>query len=435
MKHLLFLMIVCLLGESAASQNIETEKLDDYLEALNHNDRFMGTISVSAGEIKKYTKSVGFASIESEKKATPASTYQIGSISKSFTAALVFQAIEKGKLSLSTPLSDFFPSLPNAKEITVDLLLSHRSGIHNFIDHPDFQKWYTKPKTKEELIEIIKTGGTDFAPASETRYSNSNYVILSYILETVYNKPYASILKQYITEPLQLTDTYLGAQDDRTCQSYRYFDKWRIESVTHPSVTMGAGAIISTTSDLNRFFHALFQGKIVSAQSLEIMKDTSLKYGRGLMRFPFHKKSGYGHTGGIDGFQSIAIYFPEDQIAYSFTSNASNYQVNNINITVLSAVYNMPFEVPPFQTVALKPVDLDKYVGIYASSQLPIKLHVTRLDNSLMAQGTGQPAFPLEAFAEHTFRFDQAGIVLIFDVTNHTMILKQGGGTFMMKRE
>lgn len=435
MRQIITTLITCCFLSTGFSQELQTVKLDNYFQSLEQNDKVMGTVCVSRDGVNVYSKSVGFSTIESKIKASQSSTYKIGSISKSFTAVMVFQAIEKNKLELTTTLDNYFPTIKNAENITIDHLLSHRSGIHNFTDN-DFSSWATEPKSREEMLKIIVDGGSDFAPNSKAQYSNSNYVLLSYILETVYNKPFSEILQEHIITPLKLANTSFGKpKTTSTCNSYKYFDKWRIESDTDPSVTMGAGGIISTTNDLNVFFHALFNDKLIAQSSLAQMKTITEGIGRGLFQIPFGTKIGYGHSGGIDGFSSIAAYFPDDKVAYSLTSNGANYVINNISIAVLSGVYNVPFDIPSFTVINLVSEDLDKYLGVYSSAQLPIKLTVSKRDKTLVAQGTGQAPFDLEATAENTFKFDPASIILVFDPGKETMILKQGGASFLMKKE
>lgn len=428
-------LIACCFVHIGFSQEFPTMKLNAYFDTLEQNDKFMGTVCVSRNGDDIYTKSVGFSNMEAKARAHQNSRYKIGSISKTFTAVMIFQAIEQGRLTLATTLDNYFPNIQNAESITIDHLLSHRSGIHNFTDN-NFQSWATERKTRDELLKIIADGGSDFTPDSKTQYSNSNYVLLSWILENIYRQPFQEILQTNIITPLQLPRTSFGrSETDTVCHSYQYFDKWRIESDTDPSVTMGAGGIVSTASDLNLFFHALFSGKLISPNSLVQMTTVTDGYGRGLFRIPFRNRTGYGRTGGIDGFHSISIYFPDDQTAYSLTSNGANYIINNISIAVLSATYGVPFEIPDFTKVNYTSTDLDKYLGVYSSSQLPIKLTVSKRGKTLVAQGTGQSPFELKTSGEHIFRFDPANIILVFEPDKGTMILKQGGGTFFMKKD
>lgn len=163
------------------------------------------------------------------------------------------------------------------------------------------------------------------------------------------------------------------------------------------SVPLGAGGVVSTPCDLVKFSDALFGGKLLNKESLELMKTFKGNYGLGLFKFPFYEKTGYGHTGGIDGFSSVFCYFPDGEISYAMTSNGTNYNNNNISIAVLSAFYNKPYEIPVFETYAVKPEDLDKYLGVYSSTQIALKITITKENNTLVAQATGQSSFPLEA--------------------------------------
>ena len=434
---LFFLLLFCNVKVSA--QDIDRVKLDQYFQALENNNKFMGSVSVFRNGSEVYAKSVGFADIDKNIVAGKSSKYHIGSISKTFTAVMIFQAIEAGSLSLSEPIDKYFPSINNGSKITIAHLLGHRSGIHNFTAAEDFPGWQTQSKTKEQMVEIIAAGGSDFEPDSKSQYSNSNYVLLSYILESVYKKPYAEILADRITTPLSLGGTYLGGNtvvpENNECNSYKYFDKWRIESVTNPSITLGAGGIVSTPEDLNKFADALLGGKLVFANSLSVMQTIKDNYGMGLFPVPFYTRQGFGHSGGVDGFHSMLIYFPEDRVSYSITSNALNYNFNDIHIAVLSGIYGMPFDVPSFEVISLTSDDLDKYTGVYSSSQLPLKLTIRKNGSSLEGQGTGQSAFPLEATSEHIFKFSQGGIVMEFSPAENSMILKQGGGVFYFKKE
>lgn len=200
------------------------------------------------------------------------------------------------------------------------------------------------------------------------------------------------------------------------------------------SVPLGAGGIVSTASDLVKFSDALFAGKLLKSENLDFMKSTIDHYGNGLFQIPFYDKIGYGHTGGIDGFSSIFSNF-ENSVSYALVSNGTNFNNNDISIAVLSAVYNKPYDIPDFKSYAVTSEDLDNYLGIYSSKEFPLKITITKDGATLIAQATGQSSFPLKATDKEIFKFDQAGIVLEFNPTAKTMILKQGGGQYTLMRE
>lgn len=421
-----------------AQTNFDKTKLDNYFNALEQNNKFMGSVAVSNNGEVIYTKSVGFADFENNVKATDNSKYRIGSISKTFTAVLILKAVEEKKLNLNQTIDKWFPTFKNAKKITIEHLLRHRSGIHNFTNDKDYLSWNTQPKTEEKMVEIIAKGGSDFNPDSKAEYSNSNFVLLTYILEKTYGNSYSDLLEEYIAKPIGLSNTYVFGKinpNNNESKSYRFAGTWKVEPETDFTVPLGAGAIISTPTDLTKFSDALFDGKLLTRESIEIMKTIKDGYGIGLFQIPFYRSIGYGHTGGIDGFSSVYSHFPDDNISYALVSNGTNMNNNDISIAVLSAVYDKPYEIPVFTTYNLTSEDLDKYLGVYSSKQIALKITITKDGNTLIAQGTGQPAFPLDATDKDKFKFDQAGAKFEFNLTDKKMILFQGGGRIEFTKE
>jgi len=149
-----------------------------------------------------------------------------------------------------------------------------------------------------------------------------------------------------------------------------------------------------------------------------------------LFQIPFHGKKSYGHTGGIDGFTSAFGYFITEQIGISFISNGTNYNTNNIMLTMLNAVFGKSFKIPSFKTYLVSEEVLQSYVGTYTSEQIPLIITVSKSGKSLSAQAKGQSAFPLEATSKNRFEFELAGIVMLFDSAKKQLVLKQGGKEF-----
>ena len=167
------------------------------------------------------------------------------------------------------------------------------------------------------MLAIIAKGKPVFEPGEKAEYSNSNYVLLGYIVEKAGGRSYEEALKQRITSKIGLRDTYLGTgysdAGKNEGSSYSFISDWKQESETHLSIPGGAGAIISTPNDLTKFIQALFDGKIVSKESLEQMKPKD-EFGLGINPYPIGGKTFYGHGGGIDGFRSLLVYLPEEKL-------------------------------------------------------------------------------------------------------------------------
>ena len=186
MKSKIFTTIL-LIGLSIGKvfpQSINKPKLDSLFNILAEKNKAMGSLTISKNGTVLYNKAIGYSFIsDNEKKtSTNITKYRIGSISKMFTATMIFQLIEEGKIKLTTTLDTYFPNIPNANKITISNLLNHRSGIHNLTDNPDYTTWMTQPKTHDEILSIISKSKVDFQPNEKASYSNSNYIILGYII-------------------------------------------------------------------------------------------------------------------------------------------------------------------------------------------------------------------------------------------------------------
>ena len=433
-----FSFLFVLFSATSFAQEQKFLTLDSLFQILDLNNRFMGSLSISENGKVTYSKTIGKADLASGKSSDKLTKYRIGSISKMFTACLIFQAIEENKLSLKQNINRFFPKITSAKEISIGNLLNHRSGIHNYTNDTSYFNYYTTLKSQKEMLEIIQASGSDFKPNSKAEYSNSNYILLSFILEKIYKKSYEELLDIKIIQPQGLKNTYFGKKLElakNECASYRFSGKWELENETHSSVSLGAGGIVSTTEDLLFFITKLFEGKIINTASLEQMMKLEDGYGMGIFSVPFYDKKGFGHTGGIDGFSSFLYTFPEEKISIALTSNGSRFNNNDIAIAALSDCFDKPFTLPSFYAVELTSADLDKYLGSYANPEIPIKISITKDYLSLIAQATGQPSFTLELIGKDSFEFSPAGVEIQFIPEKNLLILKQGGGEFTFTRE
>ncbi len=415
---------------SAQTQN--KAKLDSLFNALDVNHKSMVSVAVSQKGKLIYSKAIGYSLINDQQKlpATINTRYRIGSISKMFTGTMIFQLIEAGKLGLNTKLSSYFPQIPNADKITIGEMLSHRSGIFNFTNDSTYVSYMTQQKSEAEIVNIIQKYKPAFEPDSKSEYSNSNFILLGYILEKIYKKPYPAILKEKVLTPAGLKNTYYGGKTNiKNNEAYSYSYKnsnWIKEPETDMSIPGGAGALVSTPADLNLFIEALFEGKLISASSVKQMQTIKDGFGMAMFMMPFDLKKSYGHTGGIDGFRSMLNYFPEDQLAVAACTNGDNYNLNDIMIGILSIYYNKPYQIPDFKSIAISDADFTLYTGIYSSKEIPLKITIGKNSSQLTAQATGQSAFNLEQTVKNIFKYDAAHIEIDFDPAQHQFTLKQG---------
>ena len=430
-KLVFAILLTPALFSAGQAQTLDKAKLDQLFDRLLEKNKGMGSLTLAKDGKVLYTRSFGYSQINgTEKKpATAATKYRIASITKTYTAVMIFQLVEEKKLRLTDTLDRFFPQIPNAARITIGQILAHRSGIPNFKADGS---WGKQHRTQAEVVARIAQGQPDFEPDAQHKYSNTGYNLLGYIVEKAGGKPYQEALKDRISSRIGLKDTYPGTgntdpgQDE--ARSYGYLGGWKEAREMDLSVPGGAGAILSTTADMARFIQALFDLKLVSGDSLKQMTTMRDGEGMGLEPHTFAGKSGYGHTGGSFSSGAWLSYFPDEKLALAYTTNAKIYPVRNIVSGVLDIYWNRPFQIPSFEAFDVSPEILDRYAGVYTIPGTPAKMTVSRDGATLYIQAGAEPSrVPLEATAEDKFKIDP-GIVFEFDAAKGQLTIKRPQG-------
>lgn len=370
MKKLHFLFILSIFSFSSAQNPDYKKSIDSLLNYFQENNAFSGNVLIQKNGETIYKG-------EFNKFRNNSDLYRIGSVTKVFTAIITFQLIEEGKLSMDTKLDQYFPAIKNADQITIGNMLNHTSGIYDYLQWEDYYIRKSEIYTREDLLKIITRGKPEFKPGQASSYSNSNYLLLGYIIETITGKSFAENVKTRITDKIGLANTYVETSEKEYSKrnaSYIYDGEiWTKVTETNPTFTFAAGAIVSSPEDLTKLMQNLFEGNLVSKSSLEQMEKTNTKtwIGYGLFKAPFYKKIGYGHSGRVDEFNSFVGYFPEDNLAFSFLSNGTNIKINEIVNGVVSKYYNTKYIYPDFtiyKSETAPPVKI--YIGDYKAQLL-----------------------------------------------------------------
>ena len=418
---------------------LDKAKLDQFLDRLAEKNKAMGSLVIAKDGKAVYDRSIGYSQINgSEKKPITAATrFRIGSITKMFTAVMVLQLVDEKRLKLTDTLDKFFPRVPNANKITIAHVLSHRSGIHSAGGDRSLRD---RGATPAELLAMLqKTGTSDFEPGSKFVYTNENYLLLGMLIEKLTGKTYQENLAKRITSKIGLKDTYESRTPADPVKneafSYRFGRDWDQDPEIHWSLFFGAGSIISTPNDLVKFITALFDGKLISKQSLALMTTMKDDYGFGMDVVQFGGKTYYGHTGGAQSYGAWLAYLPGEKLALAYATNAKLYPVKNIISGVFDIYYNRPFEIPAFNTLDVAAAVLDRYVGVYASPGVPITYKFTREGTTLFVTvGAGAP-LRLEATAENKFQIDPPGIFFEFDAAKGEVTWKRGPGVRVFTKQ
>jgi CubicO group peptidase (beta-lactamase class C family) len=427
--------ILLLAGNAYAADLVPaaTKNLDAYFDSLARERLANASIAISErGEIG-YQRAIGLTKpgVAGSEAADPWTRYRIGSVTKLFTAALTLQLAERASITLDSKLAEFYPDLPNALDITYRDLLQHRSGLSDYTKAEGFESWRTQTKTHAELVKMIADGGAHFAPREKLEYNDSNYLLLGYMLEKIYRKPYADIVSARVLDRAGMHRTEVPTSSARaTLQSFEYGPQgWKAVPPTDPELHGGAGALSSTPTDLVRFIDALFSGRIVSQQSLASMRDQSVGTGLGLWSYEAAGRMGYGHGGAIESFRACVFYFPEAKISIAYTTNAPVMAMSEIVDEVLALVFDAKRKPPPYLPLALSESQQKSYIGVWRSTggrpkktpfrefrppDTPIELEVVsraggpvvRIQNSEL---------PLIAFGDGEFFVRDIGYFLRFD--------------------
>jgi D-alanyl-D-alanine carboxypeptidase len=269
---------------------------------------------------------------------------RIGSTTKTFTAVLVLKLVEDGHLSLDDSIAKWFPTIPNAEAITIRQLLNHSSGIPEII-----QKGLMKsiiPSTywtRDELVQLIAQDKPLFTPGSQFSYSNSNFILLGFIVEDVTGKTMLQLLHEQILDPLNLANTYFIPYEPAPVSLVIGFDRDLAKipgmleispgNTSWATLAFSSGAIASTADDLGIFFDNLFAGKLLSPSIMKEMTtfipasnpglEAQTGSGLGLMRLEVNGQELIGHVGEFMGSSSIAMYAPNQGYTIVVTCNLS----------------------------------------------------------------------------------------------------------------
>lgn len=436
MKRLIFTCLFLTNFGALCSQNTDYSQLDTFIETLHKNNKMMGDLVISVDGKIEYQKSVGhYYSSKNEKKSlTKRSKYRIASITKCYTATMIFQLIDEGKLKLSDKLSNYFSEIPNANTIKIANLLNHSSGIFNITEEERFETWQYEPSTHKMMLQRMVKHPAVFQPGEKYSYSNSNFILLGYILEKIDKTTYAEALQNRIANKIGLKNTYYGDvinTDNNEVYSYHYNDDGSIYKAKEGHITnpAGAGGIVSTSNDLVKFYEALFSNKLISEKSFKIMTTINGDYGSGILGSTRNDQRIYGNNGRIDEFRSFAMYSPETKTAVALTTNALDYGMIPILFNAFSASEGKVIEQPNFETIDIKLTEeeLKIYEGVYGNKDLPFDIHVVIEETTLKVGQNPKALIALNAIKEDEFSLERMGLNIKFNVNEKALIFTETG--------
>jgi len=440
-KIFVLVAVLCIVHFSFA----QGDKLDALIEAYAKLYKFNGSALVAKNGVILLNKGYGYRNATDKVANNEQTIFQLGSVTKQFTSAVILKLQEEKKLSVSDKLSKYFPGYPKGDSITIEQLLTHTSGIYNYTNDGKFMaNEVTKSANREMMMALFKDKPLDFSPGSSWSYSNSGYSLLGYIIEAVTKKPYEQAVRKYIFTPLKMTHsgfdfTHLKS-NEKAIGYFKLNDKEKVEApIVDSSVSFSAGAIYSTISDLYLWHKALQKNSILSREQQEkAYTPVKNRYGYGWSIDSIEGKRRVSHGGGIHGFITTIARVPEDDICIVLLSNASNTTLGEISKSIFAILYGKEYELPKERTeIKLPEEKLKEYVGEY---ELNKDLHVviSLKEGALVAIPTGQKTEILYAEKEDLLFVKSQDIQLEFTRNEKKeidgFILHQGGAKIPCKK-
>ena len=342
------------------------------------------SIAVVRGRDTLVMKGYGFADLELDVPTPPRAVYEIGSVTKQFTAAAILQLRDEGKLDLADDITKHLPDYPTqGHRITVRRLLDHTSGIKGYTEIPKFGAIMSRKLPKDSLVALFKDEKFDFAPGEGEVYNNSAYFLAGLIVEKLSGMSYPDYVQKRFFDKLGMSDSRYCSESAIIKRKAHGYDmgpnglqnKGYIDH-TYP---YAAGSLCSTVGDLVTWNRALHGGKVLPAKSYQDMitpgtlnDGTKLRYALGLAIHDLHGHRVIEHGGGIPGYLSASYYFPdEDAIIVVLVNSIGPVSADAVTASVAETVLGK-------KTVATAPYRgslaelAGRYTGVGRGSQMSL---------------------------------------------------------------
>ena len=418
----------------------------DYQQILANgfeaDDPGAAALVVHDGEVV-FRGAVGMANLELRVPLEPDMVFEIGSITKQFTAAAILLLAEEGKLSIEDPITRHLPDYPAyGDDITIEHLLTHTSGIVSYTGIPGYMPLEVRhDRTPAEMLDVFKDLPVEFAPGERYAYNNSGYVLLGAIIEAVSGMTYPAFVQTRFFDPLGMETARYGCDTCIIPRRASGYDAGITGAINQQYLSFtqpyAAGSLMMTVDDLHRWSEALFSGEVISEESLERMTTPFVlnagaptRYGYGLMIGDVRDRLAFSHGGGIFGFSAYATYLPEEDVFVAVFANSSSPAVaTSIVAERLGAqAIGDPIRVAPRITL---PVEvLEPYVGVYILTPA-MDLVITLEDGQLRIEPTGQANLRIVPTSQTEFEVEGVEAQVVFDIPvdgmSPALTLHQGG--------
>ena len=425
---LLLLLITGIISKAQViNEDSLTKKLDMYLVSAVRADKFNGTALIAQNGKIVLEKGYGFKNIADSSINDENTIFQIGSLTKPFTAAVILKLKEDSKISVNDKLSKYFPQQKDADKITIQELLNHTSGINNYTDviGPEDSAIVSRPVARQRILDIFVNKPLAFKPSTKFEYCNSDYFLLGLIIEKVSGMTYEMAVRHYLFEPLEMDRSgfdYINLHGPAKAVGYVTFNtNSHIPAVKWDStVTYAAGAMYSNAGDLYKWYTAIAKKQILSAATWrEAFKPGLDNYGDGWWINQLYGDTCIMHSGGMPGFMSNFYYFPEKDITIILLNNFGNYgeSLNLISNSLAAILFNKAYSLWAVnKAININEAVLKQFTGTYTTDN-KVKVYITIKNGQLYAESSsknGIPKLPIYPESQNEFFLKDFNAVFTF---------------------
>ncbi len=334
-------LFIVILSTKTFAQTFEA-KIDSLIQTeFNEKSGPGGVFLIAKNGKPIYQKAFGKANVELDVDLTPESVFQIGSMTKQFTAVAVLILEEQGKLKVNDPIAKYIADYPAGDKITIHHLLTHTSGIKDFTKMKTLREIAQKEMTPKMMVDFFKNEPVDFAPGEKFDYNNSGYVVLGYLIELVSGETYEDFIKKYIFEKAGMSQSYYAS--DRQVISKRAYGYHKKEygfvnkTVISFSVPFSSGSLMSSLADMLKWQNALNKNVLLNAESIKkafskykLNNGEEFTYGYGWHIKELNGTPSREHGGSVFGFKSMGVYIPSEDIYVVGFSNCDCHSPTQI---------------------------------------------------------------------------------------------------------
>ena len=351
MLKIIFAVVLLAAQTSVFAQEL-AQKLDSYLlQTASKKNKFNGTALVAQNGKIILARGYGYSDKIRQKFNDTATIFQIGSITKTFTAAIILRMKDEGRLSLTDKLTKYIPDYPEGNEITIENLLTHTSGIPDYLASKDYAKEnFIEPIEMDTLISFFKTQKRLFGSGEKFSYTNSGYILLASIIEKITGRKYEQIVRELIFDPLQMKHSgfdFRNYPDSNKAINYDNINKRKLfsQAVFDSTHAPGCGNIYSTVMDLYLWDRALYSDVLLNPATLQkAYTPFKSKYGYGWFIDSSYSRLNVFHGGGTPGFRSHFQRFVQDDICIILLSNNAYCDLSEISNRLAAILFNKRYE-------------------------------------------------------------------------------------------